>query len=74
MKLSQWAKKQGLTYKTAWNYFKAGKLHGAYKLESGTIIVPDDIQNIKQEFIVTYARVSSSENKSNLESQSKRHQ
>ena len=52
---------------------------GLTKLKSGTIIIPDDIQNIKQEFIVTYARINSSDlknsaakNKSNLESQSKR--
>ncbi|MBW1759269.1 MAG: IS607 family transposase [Deltaproteobacteria bacterium] len=72
MKLSGWAKKQGITYRTAWEHFRTGKIPGAYKLDSGTIIVPDKKSVQKQEFIVTYARVSSSENKSNLESQSKR--
>lgn len=72
MKLSDWAKKQGITYRTAWEHFRTGKIPGAYKLDSGTIIVPDKKNIQKQEFIVTYARVSSSENKSNLESQSKR--
>lgn len=40
-------------------------------LSSGTIIV-DDKYIIKPEYIVTYARVSSSENKSNLKTQSNR--
>jgi predicted site-specific integrase-resolvase len=71
MKLTDWAKKQGVCYRSAWNYFHAGKIPGAYRLLSGAIIVPDDIPS-KQEYVVTYARVSSSENKDNLESQSKR--
>ncbi len=41
MKLSAYAKELGISYRTAWNLFKAGKLAGAYKLGSGTIIVPD---------------------------------
>ena len=71
MKLTDWAKKQGVCYRSAWNYFHANKIQGAFRLPSGAIIVPDEIPE-KQEFIVTYARVSSSENKDNLESQSKR--
>ncbi len=71
MKLTEWAKKQGITYRTAWEHFRTGKIPGAYKLQSGAIIVPDE-RSEKQEFNVTYARVSSSENKKNLESQSKR--
>jgi predicted site-specific integrase-resolvase len=71
MKLSDWAKKQGILYQTAWNMFKAGKLPNAYKLPTGTIIVPDE-KPCKQEHTVTYARVSSSENKDNLKSQSER--
>ena len=71
MKLSDWAKRQGVTYRTSWNLFKANQIEGAYKLPTGTIIVPDPKPNAKS-FIVTYARVSSSENKDNLEGQSKR--
>jgi predicted site-specific integrase-resolvase len=41
MKLSDYAKKVGVSYRTAWNWFKAGQIVGAYKLPSGTIIVPD---------------------------------
>lgn len=72
MKLSAWAKKQGVTYRTAWEYFRTGKIPNAYKLASGAIIVPDEPKVQKTEYVVTYARVSSSENKSNLESQSQR--
>ena len=43
MKLSEYAKQLGVCYRTAWNYYKAGQIAGAYELPSGTIIVPDDI-------------------------------
>jgi len=72
MKLSVWAKKKGIGYRAAWNQFKLGQIPGAYKLESGTIIVPDDEQDDKKEYTVVYARVSSSENKDNLKSQAER--
>lgn len=72
MKLSTWAKKQGIHYMTAYRAFKNGDIDGAYQLPSGTIIVPDKLTPTKQEYIVVYARVSSSMNKSNLDSQSDR--
>lgn len=72
MKLSHWAKETGITYKTAWNLFKQGKIPGAYQLESGTIIVPDSCEKKKMEYVVCYARVSSSQNKDNLIKQSER--
>lgn len=43
MKLSQWAKKNGLTYQTAFNLFKKGQLPGKVtQLPSGTILIEDD--------------------------------
>ena len=40
VKLSQWAKEQGLTYKGAWRMWKAGQLPvPAEQLPTGTIIV-----------------------------------
>ncbi len=71
MKLSQWAKQQGISYRTAWRYFKNGQIKGAYQLESGTIIVPNGNDNRKDKYVV-YARVSSSESKNNLERQAER--
>ena len=45
MTLSEWAKRQGITYKTAWRWFKAGALPVPYRqLPSGTIPVhPSDV-------------------------------
>ena len=71
MKLSTYAKNIGITYRTAWNLFNSGQIKGAYKLSSGTIIVPNEV-DVKNECVAVYARVSSSENKANLISQSKR--
>jgi len=73
MKLSDYAKKYGVTYKTAWNRFKAGKIKGAYKDETGHIIVPDEKElEIDKNKVAIYARVSSNENKQNLDKQAER--
>ena len=72
MKLSHWAREKGILYRTAWLMFDRGQIVGAYKLPTGTIIVPNESNKNKQDYVITYARVSSSENKDNLESQSKR--
>jgi hypothetical protein len=43
MKLKEWAKKEGISYQTAYRWFKAGELPvKAYQSESGTIIVQDE--------------------------------
>lgn len=71
MKLSVWAKEKGITYRTAWNMYKKGLLNDIITLlPTGTIIINEKLNNNLK--VVTYARVSSSENKDNLESQSKR--
>jgi predicted site-specific integrase-resolvase len=72
MKLSEWAKKNSVTYRTAFTHYQQGKIPNAYALATGTIVVPDEPINKKTEYNIVYARVSSSENKSNLESQAKR--
>lgn len=71
MKLSEYAKKIGVTYKTAWNHYQAGLIPNARKLPSGIIIIDAEISALPEKTAV-YARVSSSENKTNLISQSKR--
>ena len=71
MKLSQWAKKNSITYRTAFTHFHKGIINGAYRLKSGAIIVPDD-KPAKKEHNVVYARVSSSENKKDLDNQANR--
>jgi hypothetical protein len=50
MKLKDWADLQGISYITAWRWFKAGdpRLAQAYQSDSGTIIVPDEIEPSEQ--------------------------
>jgi len=73
MKLSQWAKKNSLSYRHAWQLFKEGKIKNARKLFTGTIVVDDELaKKDRQEKVAVYARVSSSENKDNLERQTER--
>lgn len=67
MKLSDYAKKLGINYRTAWRWYKAGKIKG-YQVDSGTIIITEE-DKVKPVKIAIYTRVSSSENKKNLETQ-----
>lgn len=73
IKLSQWAKDNGVSWRTAYRYFKTGKITGV-QFDNGTILVDVyDELNSGKGLTVTYARVSSSEQrKTNLETQSKR--
>src|SRR5437660_920697 len=69
MKLSQYAKKVGVTYKTAYRWYRAGTLD-AYQTETGTVIVRDkhDEKSLTGR-IALYARVSSLGQKEDLERQ-----
>lgn len=65
MKLSAWAKKAGITYRTAWQLFKGGNLPcKAYQLAIGTVIVEEN--EAKSQRVALYARVSSSDQKKDL--------
>jgi len=45
MKLAEWARRQGLDYKTAWRWFHAGILPvPAKQLPTGTILVDVDLK------------------------------
>ena len=73
MKLSHYAKKMGLDYRTVWNWYKEGKIPNAYQTHSGTIIIPDEKIEHKQEYgVILYARTSSSQNKELLDNQIER--
>ena len=74
MKLSDWAKKQGIHYNTAYNWFNAGKMPvESYKTKTGTIMVNDVISSDSlPNKVVIYARVSSNDKKLDLERQVKR--
>ena len=68
MKLSEWAKLQGITYKTAWKWFQDGKLPApAEQMPTGTIIVYPVEQSRSK--VALYARVSSADQKSDLDRQ-----
>jgi putative resolvase len=72
MKLSQYAKKAGVTYKTAWRWYKAGTLD-AYQMPTGMVIVRDPVaEKPETGRIALYARVSSADQKSDLERQVQR--
>ncbi len=73
MRLREYARKNGVCYKTAYRHWKAGLVSGR-QLPSGTIVLDDpaDTKQNDQVRAVLYARVSSSENKVNLDSQLER--
>lgn len=72
MKLSEYAKLHGVTYRTAWNRFKAGKIKGAVQIETGTIEVPEKVEERPSYGVILYARTSSSQNKKLIENQIER--
>lgn len=72
MRLTEYARKLGVTYRTAWSWFKDGKIEGAYKTPSGSIIIIDENKAKEECGVVLYARTSSSQNKKLLDDQSKR--
>ena len=72
MKLSQYAKKAGISYKTAWRWYKAGTLD-AYQTPTGMVVVRvPEMERIGTGRIALYARVSSADQKSDLERQVQR--
>jgi len=73
MKLSQYAKKVGVTYRTAFRWWQNGDIKG-YQLPSGTIVVTEgeERQESRTGQVVIYARVSSQEHRANLERQAER--
>ena len=72
MKLSKWAAKQGIHYQTAWQWYKDGRIAGAYQMDTGSIFVRDDDPGNVPARTVVYARVSNRERKDSLKSQAER--
>ena len=76
IKLSKWAKNHGVTYKSAYRYFAAGDIPGAFQLPSGTILVKVEDELSEKRTgplrVALYCRVSNSENKKNLDTQMER--
>jgi putative resolvase len=73
VKRSAYAKQQGISYQTAWRMWQRGELP-AHQLPSGTVIVdvPAQPQAVRPQKVAVYARVSSAENRKNLDSQAER--
>lgn len=71
MKLSVWAKQQGISYKTAWRLWEARRLPvPARQLPTGTIVLDVEGPPVPQRpQTVLYARVSGSGQKDDLERQ-----
>jgi len=68
MKLADWARQEGIAYRTAHRWFKAGTLPvESIQLPTGTILVK--VEPKKTNNIAIYARVSSSGQKQDLERQ-----
>jgi putative resolvase len=71
MKLSQWARKNGLSYRTAFRLFQTGKLPcRSEQLLTGTILVHEEV--VLPARVVIYGRVSSSDQKDDLDRQMSR--
>jgi len=72
MKLSQYAKQQGISYSTALRWWHQGVIRG-YQAPSGTIIVEAEAKpHTREDRVAIYARVSSAEQRENLERQVER--
>jgi putative resolvase len=56
MRLSAYAKQMGVSYKTAFRWWKAGKLD-AYQLDTGTVIVREPLASEAPTHVALYARV-----------------
>jgi len=73
MKLSAYARHLGISYQTAWRMWQRGELP-AHQLPSGTVIVevPSTPTSPRPHQVAVYARVSSAENRTNLDRQAER--
>jgi len=71
-KISKYAKLQGVSYRTIWNWLYAGKVKYERDATNHVWIIEDEPQPKRQPLVAVYARVSSSENKSNLDTQAER--
>jgi putative resolvase len=66
----QYALEHGIKYRAAWNRYKAGKIPGAFQDEFGKILIRVEVSQSQR--VAIYARVSSAENKTNLDAQAER--
>ena len=78
IKISEYAERMSLHIRTAYRYFHSGKIEGFQDQETKTIFIKNPFseknlfENFNQKRAVLYARVSSNENRANLETQMER--
>ena len=73
MKLRAWADKQGITYMTAWRWFRNGAMPvPAYRTKTGMILVNEEAPSGRPDTACVYARVSSYAKKDDLSRQAER--
>ena len=73
MRLKDWADQQGISYVTAWRWFKTGKLPlPATKTPTGMILVHPQENTQFPSVTAIYCRVSSNEKKEDLKRQVER--
>jgi putative resolvase len=69
VKLSEWARQQGVSYQTAWRWVKDGKMPVPVRqVASGTWIVEESRKQVS-DHVVAYCRVSSADQKPDLDRQ-----
>lgn len=71
MKLSAYAKREGIGYRAAWERFRTGRIAGAYLDDSGHVVVPEPGAELLP-IAAVYARVSSHPQKDDLDRQAQR--
>ena len=69
-KLSEYAKENSVTYRTAWNRFNSGKIKGAFMDDTGHVLIPlfPDLKK-EEKRVALYARVSNNDRKKELDYQ-----
>jgi predicted site-specific integrase-resolvase len=72
VKISQYAKMHNVTIRTVWNWIKKGEVIIERTPTGRNMVVIDNDKKNKEPIVAVYARVSSSENKSNLQTQKDR--
>ena len=70
-KVSQYAKRYNVTTRTVWNWIIAGRLN-IERTNTGRVLIIEDEDKKINDAVAVYARVSSAENKDNLERQRER--
>jgi predicted site-specific integrase-resolvase len=71
-KLSEYAKENSVTYRTAWNRFKSNKIKGAFLDNTSHVLIPLFPEINSATNSILYARVSNNDRKKELEYQMER--